>query len=112
MMTKAITGKALTLGLGLLGLTSCISPHGMQAVGGPDDAGYVYHEAQACPDKVCGTAVASAALYGPARADGTREVIPLGSTSVFSSGALAGLVVGAIAAGGADGFSHNPNIFK
>jgi hypothetical protein len=96
----------------MLGLGGCINPHGMQAVGGPDDAGYTYHTAQACVDFVCGTGIASAALYGPPRPDGSRDVVPLGSTSIVSAGTLTGLVAGAVAAGAVDGLTHNPALIK
>jgi len=114
-MKQLLTTKLLTttvLGLGLLSLASCINAHGMRAVGGPDDAGYTYHTAQACVDFVCGTGIASAALYGPPRPDGSRDVVPLGSTSIVSAGTLTGLVAGAVAAGAVDGLTHNPALIK
>ena len=90
----------------LASLAGCISPHGMQAVGGADDAGYTYHTAQACTDGPCGGGIGSAALYGPVRADGSRDIVPLGSVSIMSTGATIGIVGGIIAAGVAAGLSR------
>jgi hypothetical protein len=102
--------KMISLGLTLASLAGCVSPHGMLPVGVADDAGYTYHEAQACTDGLCGSGLASAALYGPVRADGTRNIIPLGSAPVTSTGTVVGVGVGLVAAGLADGFSHNPRL--
>ena len=94
----------------LLGLSSCIAPHGLKAVGGPDDAGYTYHTAQACTDGPCGSGIGSAALYGPVRADGSRDVVSLGSVGIVSTGTVIGVTAGIVAAGIADGLAHNPRL--
>jgi hypothetical protein len=101
-----LTNAKKTVVLAFLGLASCVSPHGMQSVGGPDDAGYTYHMAQGCVDSWCGTGLASAALYGPVRPDGTRDIKPLGSAAVTSTGTNVGFIAGLIVAGTADGLSH------
>ena len=98
--------RLATLGVGMLGLAGCINPQGMMPVGKADDAGYVYHYAQACTNSWCGSGLGSAALYGPVRTDGTREVIPLGSASITSTGSNAALIGGLVLAGTADGLSH------
>ena len=98
--------------LGLLGLTACVDPHGMQAIGGPDDAGFTYHYAQACTDQACGSGLGSAALYGPKRGDGSRQIVPLGSASVTSTGTVLSVLVGVVAAGAVDGLTHNPALIR
>jgi hypothetical protein len=104
--------KMILIGGGLTALSGCIQPHGMQAIGGPDDAGYTYHYAQACVDGLCGSGLGSAALYGPKLPDGSQKIVPLGSASITSTGTYVGLVGGLIAAGAADGLTHNPALIN